>query len=587
MGYDLTLDEIKRFRQWGSQTPGHSEYGLTPGVETTTGPLGQGFTNGVGMALAEAHLAARFNRPDCKIVDHYTYAIVSDGDLMEGISHEAASLAGHLGLGKLIYLYDSNSISIDGPTSLAFTEDVAARFEAYGWHVQAIDGHDMVAVEAALGAARAETTRPSLIVARTHIGYGSPNRQDTAKAHGEPLGEEEVRLTKERYGWPPDAKFHVPEEVRTRFQQCAKAGAVREAEWRKTFTRYQQEHPEPAAQLQAALAGELPKEWDADLPNFPTDKPLATRAASGRVLDAIAPRIPTLIGGSGDLTPSNNTLPKGERAMRRDDLSGRYIHFGVREHTMGGVLNGLSLHGGLFPYGGTFLIFSDYMRPSIRLAAIMHQPVIYVFTHDSVGLGEDGPTHQPVEHLASLRAMPNLVVIRPGDATETVEAWRIALSRRDGPTALCLTRQALPVLDRSVLAPAAGLAQGGYILSDAVNSSVILIGTGSEVHLALAAQKVLAERGVPARVVSMPSTGLFDRQPSEYRETVLPPGLRARVAVEAGATFGWERYVGSHGTVVGVDRFGASAPYKTIFENLGLTAEAVAAAALRTVGASA
>ena len=586
-GYDLSLDEIKRFRQWGSQTPGHSEYGLTPGVETTTGPLGQGFANGVGMALAEAHLAARFNRPDCKIVDHYTYAIVSDGDLMEGISHEAASLAGHLGLGKLIYLYDSNSISIDGPTSLAFTEDVAARFTGYGWHVQAIDGHDMVAVEAALEAARAETTRPSLIVARTHIGFGSPNRQDTAKAHGEPLGEEEVRLTKERYGWPPDAKFHVPEEVRTRFQQCAKAGAVREAEWRKTFSRYQQEHPELAAQLQAALAGELPKEWDADLPNFPTDKPLATRAASGRVLDAIAPRIPTLIGGSGDLTPSNNTLPKGERAMRRDDLSGRYIHFGVREHTMGGILNGLSLHGGLFPYGGTFLIFSDYMRPSIRLAAIMHQPVIYVFTHDSVGLGEDGPTHQPVEHLASLRAMPNLVVIRPGDATETVEAWRIALSRRDGPTALCLTRQALPVLDRSVLAPAAGLAQGGYILSDAVNSSVILIGTGSEVHLALAAQKVLAERGVPARVVSMPSTDLFDRQPSEYRETVLPPGLRARVAVEAGATFGWERYVGSHGTVVGLDRFGASAPYKTIFENLGLTAEAVAAAALRTVGASA
>jgi len=587
MGYDLSLDEIKRFRQWGSQTPGHSEYGLTPGVETTTGPLGQGFTNGVGMALAEAHLAARFNRPDCKIVDHYTYAIVSDGDLMEGISHEAASLAGHLGLGKLIYLYDSNSISIDGPTSLAFTEDVAARFEAYGWHVQAIDGHDMVAVEAALGAARAETTRPSLIVARTHIGYGSPNRQDTAKAHGEPLGEEEVRLTKERYGWPLEPKFRIPEEVRVRFREHASKGAVREAEWRKTFTRYQQEHPEPAAQLQAALAGELPKEWDADLPNFPTDKPLATRAASGRVLDAIAPRIPTLIGGSGDLTPSNNTLPKGERAMRRDDLSGRYIHFGVREHTMGGVLNGLSLHGGLFPYGGTFLIFSDYMRPSIRLAAIMHQPVIYVFTHDSVGLGEDGPTHQPVEHLASLRAMPNLVVIRPGDATETVEAWRIALSRRDGPTALCLTRQALPVLDRSVLAPAAGLAQGGYILSDAVNSSVILIGTGSEVHLALAAQKVLAERGVPARVVSMPSTDLFDRQPSEYRETVLPPGLRARVAVEAGATFGWERYVGSHGTVVGVDRFGASAPYKTIFENLGLTAEAVAAAALRTVGASA
>jgi transketolase len=586
-GYDLSLEDIKRFRQWGSRTPGHSEYGLTPGVETTTGPLGQGFTNGVGMALAEAHLAARFNRPGHPVVDHYTYAIVSDGDLMEGISHEAASLAGHLGLGKLIYLYDSNSISIDGPTSLAFTEDVAARFEAYGWHVQAIDGHDMVAVEAALGAARAETTRPSLIVARTHIGYGSPNRQDTAKAHGEPLGEEEVRLTKERYGWPLEPKFRIPEEVRVRFREHASKGAVREAEWRKTFTRYQQEHPEPAAQLQAALAGELPKAWDAGLPNFPTEKPLATRAASGKVLDALASRIPTLIGGSGDLTPSNNTLPKGERAVRRDDLSGRYIHFGVREHAMGGILNGLSLHGGLFPYGGTFLIFSDYMRPSIRLAAIMHQPVIFVFTHDSVGLGEDGPTHQPVEHLASLRAMPNLVIIRPADATETVEAWRVALSRRDGPTALVLTRQALPVLDRSVLAPAAGVTKGGYVLSDASDPSVILIGTGSELHLALASQKLLAERGVAARVVSMPSTDLFDRQPSEYREAVLPPGLRARVSVEAGATFGWERYVGSHGTVVGLDRFGASAPYKVIFENLGLTAEAVTAAALRTVGASA
>ena len=586
-GYDLSLEDIKRFRQWGSRTPGHSEYGLTPGVETTTGPLGQGVANGVGMALAEAHLAARFNRPGHAVLDHYTYAIVSDGDLMEGISHEAASLAGHLGLGKLIYLYDSNGISIDGPTSLAFTEDVAARFTGYGWNLQTIDGHDMVAVEAALEAARAERTRPSLIVARTHIGYGSPNRQDTAKAHGEPLGEEEVRLTKERYGWPPDAKFHVPEEVRTRFQQCAKAGAVREAEWRKSLARYAQEHSELATQFQAALARELPKAWDAGLPNFPTEKPLATRAASGKVLDALALCIPTLIGGSGDLTPSNNTLPKGERAVRRDDLSGRYIHFGVREHAMGGILNGLSLHGGLFPYGGTFLIFSDYMRPSIRLAAIMHQPVIFVFTHDSVGLGEDGPTHQPVEHLASLRAMPNLVIIRPADATETVEAWRVALSRRDGPTALVLTRQALPVLDRSVLAPAAGVAKGGYVLSDASDPSVILIGTGSELHLALASQKLLAERGVAARVVSMPSTDLFDRQPSEYREAVLPPGLRARVSVEAGATFGWERYVGSHGTVVGLDRFGASAPYKVIFENLGLTAEAVTAAALRTVGASA
>ncbi|MGH7431939.1 MAG: transketolase [Candidatus Methylomirabilales bacterium] len=583
-GYDLSLEEIKRFRQWGSRTPGHSEYGLTPGVETTTGPLGQGFANGVGMALAEAHLAARFNRPGYAVVDHYTYAIVSDGDHMEGISHEAASLAGHLGLGKLVYLYDANGISIDGPTSLAFTEDVAARFVAYGWHVQAIDGHDMVAVEAALHAARAETTRPSLIVARTHIGYGSPNRQDTAKAHGEPLGEEEVRLTKERYGWSPEAKFYIPEEVVARFRECANKGAVQEDEWRNTLARYAQEHPELAAQFRAALARELPEGWDTDLPNFPTDKPLATRAASGKLLDTLAPRIPTLIGGSGDLTGSNNTLPKGEEAVKRGDFSGRYIHFGVREHAMGGILNGLALHGGLFPYGGTFLIFSDYMRPSIRLAALMHQPVIFVFTHDSIGLGEDGPTHQPVEHLASLRAMPNLVAIRPADATETVEAWRVALSRRDGPTALLLTRQAVPVVDRSVLAPARGVAKGGYVLADVERPDVILIGTGSEVHLALAAQKLLAQQGVAARVVSLPSTDLFERQPAEYQEAVLPPGVGARVAVEAAATFGWERYVGAYGTVVGLDRFGASAPYKAIFENLGLTAEAVAAAALRVLG---
>lgn len=585
-GYDLPLDEIKRFRQWGSRTPGHSEYGLTPGVETTTGPLGQGFANGVGMALAEAHLAARFNRPGYRVVDHHTYALVSDGDLMEGISHEAASLAGHLGLGKLIYLYDSNGISIDGPTSVAFTEDVAARFAAYGWHVQVIDGHDMPAVETALHAAKRETARPSLILARTHIGYGSPNRQDTAKAHGEPLGEEEVRLTKERLGWPPDAKFHVPEEVRARFRERASEGAARETGWRMTFAGYEREHPDLAAQYRAALAGQLPDGWDADLSSFPTDKPLATRAASGKVLDTLAARIPTLIGGSGDLTGSTNTLPKGERAVTRGDFSGRFIHFGVREHGMGGILNGLALHGGLFPYGGTFLIFSDYMRPSIRLAALMHQPVVFVFTHDSIGLGEDGPTHQPVEHLASLRAMPNLVTVRPADATETAEAWRLALTRRDGPTALILTRQALPVLDRRVLAPAAGVARGGYVLSDAPDPLVILIATGSEVHVALEAQRRLGEQGVAARVVSLPSTELFDRQPAEYREAVLLPGVAARVAVEAAATFGWERYVGAHGAVVGIDHFGASAPYKAIYEHLGLTVEVVTAAALRTLRAS-
>jgi transketolase len=585
-GYDLSLDEIKRFRQWGSRTPGHSECGVTPGVETTTGPLGQGFANGVGMALAEAHLASRFNRPGYPVVDHYTYGIVSDGDLMEGISHEAASLAGHLGLGKLIYLYDCNGISIDGPTSLAFTEDVAERFAAYGWHVQSIDGHDMTAVEAALHAARAETTRPSLIVARTHIGYGSPNRQGTAKAHGEPLGDEEVRLTKERYGWPTEAMFHVPEEVRARFRECARRGAAQEAEWRRTLARYALEHPELAVAFHRALARELPEGWDVDLPSFAADKPLATRTASGRVLDALAPRIPTLIGGSSDLTGSNTTLPTGEQPVKCGDYSGRYIHFGVREHAMGGILNGLALHGGLFPYGGTFLVFSDYMRPSIRLAALMHQPVIFVFTHDSIGLGEDGPTHQPVEHLASLRAMPNLIAIRPADATETVEAWRVALSRRDGPTALLLTRQAVPVLDRSVLAPASGVARGGYVLADVDRPEVILIGTGSEVHLALAAQKLLSVQGVAARVVSMPSTDLFEQQPTEYREAVLPPAIRARVAVEAAATFGWERYVGAHGAIVGLDRFGASAPYKTIFENVGITTEAVAAATLRTLGMS-
>lgn len=579
-GYDLPLDEIKRFRSWGSRAPGHPEYGCTPGVETTTGPLGQGFANGVGMALAEAHLAARFNRPGFPVVDHYTYAIVSDGDLMEGISHEAASLAGHLGLGKLIYLYDSNGISIDGPTALSFSEDVGARFKGYGWHVQTVDGHDLVAVEAALHAAKAETKRPSLIIGRTHIGYGSPNCQDTAKAHGSPLGDEELRLTKEGYGWPAEPTFHVPEEVRAHFEDYARDGAEQESAWREMLVEYGRVHSELDSCFRAALVGELPEGWEAGLPEFSTEKPLATRVASGKVIDCLAARIPTLIGGSADLTPSNNTLPQGEQSLSRDNYAGRYIRFGVREHGMGGILNGLSLHGGLFPYGGTFLVFSDYMRPSIRLAALMHQPVIFVFTHDSVGLGEDGPTHQPVEHLASLRAMPNLTVIRPADATETAEAWRVALSQRDRPTVLCLTRQSLPVLDRSLFTPAAGLHNGGYILLDAANPAVILIGTGSEVHLALTAAKLLAKRGITARVVSLPSTSLFDRQPREYRDTVLPPAITCRVAVEAGATFGWERYVGEKGAVVGLDRFGASAPGKIVLEKLGLTPEAVAETAV-------
>ena len=584
-GYDLSLDEIKRFRQWGSRTPGHPELGLTPGVETTTGPLGQGFANGVGMAIAEAHLAARFNRPGHAVVDHFTYAIVSDGDLMEGISHEAASLAGHLGLGKLIYLYDSNGISIDGPTSLAFTEDVGARLEGYGWHVQRIDGHNLVAVEKALAAAQAETARPSLVIARTHIGFGSPNRQDTAKAHGEPLGEEEVRLTKERLGWPPDLTFHVPEEVLAHFRRALAHGAAWGAEWCEKLVAYEREHPELAAEFRRALRGELPSGWEADLPTFSTDKPLATRAASGKVLDALIPKVGALVGGSADLTPSNNTQSKGQERIERGRFGGRYLHFGVREHAMGGVLNGLSLHGCLRPYGGTFLIFSDYMRPAIRLAALMHQPVVFVFTHDSIGLGEDGPTHQPIEHLWSLRAMPNLAVIRPADANEVAVAWGVALARTSGPTALILTRQSLPVLDRARLGPAEGLAQGGYVLAETPTGQldVILIATGSEVHLALEAQNRLAKQEVGARVVNLPSTELFEMQPAAYRASVLPAHVTARVAVEAGATVGWGRYVGPRGAVLGLDRFGASAPGRTVYEQLGFTPDVVVATVLQVL----
>lgn len=582
-GYDLPLDEIKRFRQWGSRTPGHPEFGLTPGVETTTGPLGQGLANAVGMAIAEAHLAARFNRPGLAIVDHHTWVLVSDGDLMEGLSHEAASLAGHLGLGKLICLYDCNGISIDGPTSLTFTEDTGARFEGYGWHVQRIDGHRMEAVEEALAVARAETARPSLIIARTRIGFGSPNRQGTAKAHGEPLGEEEVRLTKERLGWPSDLKFHVPADVLAGFREALARGQAWEAEWNERLSAYEREHLGLAAELRLALSGKLPPAWNADLPTFPPDTPQATRTASGRMLDALIPRIGALVGGSADLTPSNNTEAKGQQKIQRGALGGRYLHFGVREHAMGAILNGLALHGGVRPYGGTFLVFSDYMRPAIRLAALMHQPVIFVFTHDSIGLGEDGPTHQPVEHLASLRAIPNLVVIRPADASEVSEAWRAALTRLDGPTALVLTRQAVPVLDRERLAPASGLARGGYVLSEVGTPppQLILIATGSEVHLGLEAQRRLAAHGVGARVVSLPSTDLFEAQPKEYRDRVLPPQVTARLAIEAGATFGWDRYVGPRGAVIGLDRFGASAPGQTVYERLGLTPAAIVATALQ------
>jgi transketolase len=582
-GYNLPLGQLQAFRQWGSQTPGHPEYGLTPGIETTTGPLGQGITNAVGMAIAERSLAARFNRHGFEIVNHCTYVIASDGDLMEGISHESCSLAGHLGLGKLIVLYDDNGISIDGPTSLSFSEDVLGRFAAYGWHVQRIDGHDTTAVEAALVSARAETERPSLIACKTHIGFGSPNRQDTHKAHGEPLGVDEVRLTKEKLGWRIDEQFWVPDEAREFMQESAAIGAAQQEEWEELCAAYRQAYPELAAAFDCVLGGDLPEGWDSNLPVFPGTKPIATRAASGAGLDAIAPHLPALLGGSADLTPSNNTLPKGEHDLTREDFTGRYLHFGVREHGMGGILNGLALHGGVRPYAGTFLIFSDYMRPAIRLAALMELPVIFVFTHDSIGLGEDGPTHQPIEQITSLRLIPNLAVFRPADATETVGAWRAALGRRHAPSALVLTRQALPVIDRTCHAPAQGVARGAYILRDADHPEVILIGTGSEVHLALAAQEILAAQKVKARVVSMPCWELFDEQPDAYREAVLPSSLRARVAVEAGTTLAWGRYVGLDGAVVGLDRFGASAPYQVLYQELGITAEAVAEAARRVL----
>ncbi len=577
-GYDLPLDELKRFRQWGSRTPGHPEYGLTPGVETTTGPLGQGFANGVGMAIAERFLAATFNRPGFPIFDHYTYAIVSDGDLMEGISHEAASLAGHLGLGKIIYLYDDNEISIEGSTDLTFTEDVPARFRAYGWHVQEVDGYDLPAIEAAIRAAQDESERPSLIVCHTHIAYGSPNKQDSASAHGEPLGEEEVRLTKQALGWSPDAQFHIPDEVLTVFRRAVEQGRAAQAEWQALFERYAWEYPQEAALLQRLWAGDLPEGWEKALPDFtPADGEMATRQASGAVLNALAPVLPTLIGGSADLAPSNNTLLKGLDDFQKATPAGRNLHFGVREHAMGALLNGMALHGGVIPYGGTFLVFSDYMRPAVRLAALMEQRVVYVWTHDSVWIGEDGPTHQPVEHLLALRAIPNLVVIRPCDANETAAAWRVALERREGPTALALTRQKLPILAETARDAAETVARGAYVLADAPGAiDVILIATGSEVHLALAARKLLAEKGIAARVVSMPSWELFDAQEPAYREWVLPPQVTARLAIEAGVTLGWEKYVGPAGGVIGLDRFGASAPYKVLMEQFGFTPQAVA-----------
>lgn len=598
-GYDLPLDQIKQFRQWGSITPGHPEHSLTPGVETTTGPLGQGFANGVGMAIAERHLASRFNRPGFDLIDHTTYGIVSDGDLMEGVAAEAASLAGHLRLGKLIYLYDNNFISLASSTDLTFTEDRARRFDAYGWHTQTIDnGNDLDAIDRAIAAARRETGRPSIVLVRTHLGYGSPHKQDSFEAHGSPLGTNEVRLTKENLGWPVEPAFHIPSAALDQFRRALDAGKEEEAKWNETFERYARAYPDPAGELRLLMDGNLPGGWEDAIPRYaPDPKGVATRVASGKVLNAIAARLPAVIGGSADLNPSTYTaLPgmgdaespsfaPGDRqgsAGGEWSYSGRNLHFGVREHAMGSVCNGLAVHGGTIPYTATFLVFSDYMRPAIRLAALMRAGVIFVFTHDSVALGEDGPTHQPIEHLAALRAIPGLLVIRPCDANETAEAWRIAIQQRGRPSALIFSRQAVPTLDRTDLAPADLLRRGAYVLADAPGGrpDLILIASGSEVHLTLAARERLAKENVRARVVSMPCWELFDEQPADYREAVLPRSVAARLAVEAGVSQGWRNYTGDRGDIIGIDRFGASAPGNVVMEKLGMSVDNVVRRAL-------
>jgi transketolase len=585
-GYDLSLAELKNFRQWQSKTPGHPEYGDTPGVETTTGPLGQGLAIGVGMAIAERHLAARFNRPGHEIINHSTYGIVSDGDLMEGISHEAASLAGHLKLGKLIYLYDDNHISIEGKTDLAYTEDRLQRFEAYGWHVQQVEeGNDLAAIEKALTAARAAADRPSLIAVRTLIGYGSPNRQNTAKAHGEPLGDEERKLAKENLGWPLEPLFHIPADALDNFRKCVDRGLELEQQWTTTLRNYLKEYPVEGSALEKQLKGELPPGWDKDIPVFPADpKGKATRVISGLVLNAIAGNVPGLMGGSADLAPSNKTMIDNEKDFQAGSYEQRNIHFGVREFGMAAVMNGMALHGGFIPYGGTFLIFSDYMRPAIRLACLMKQHVIYVLTHDSIGLGEDGPTHQPIEHLASLRAIPNLTVLRPADANETAEAWKFAVKNNRGPTVLALTRQSLPTLDRTVLGPAASLQRGAYILKDTpATPDALILASGSEVELGLEASEILAQESITARVISMPSWELFDAQAEDYRNSILPENVKTRIAIEAGSPQGWHKYVGINGVVVGLNHFGASAPMKDLFTHFGITTEAVVQAVRRQI----
>lgn len=581
-GYKVTLEDLKQFRQYESKTPGHPEYWCIPGIETTTGPLGQGFATGVGIAIAERFLANYFNREGFNIIDYYIYAIVSDGDLMEGVSHEAASLSGHLKLGKLIYLYDSNKISIEGSTSLTFTEDVEKRFSAYGWHVQKLnDGNNINEISEAIGLAKNEKEKPSLIIVPTHIGYGSPNKQDTAEVHGAPLGEEEAKLTKINLGWKFTESFYVPDEVLEHFRKALEIGKEAEENWQKLFYEYEKKFPELAIELEKAFVEMVERdcpqrglslEWNID---FDVSKDIATREASGKVINEIAGKLKFLIGGSADLAPSNNTYIKLSGDFSASDYSSRNFRFGVREHAMGAISNGIALSKFLIPYCGTFLIFSDYMKPAIRLAAMMKLRVIYVFTHDSIGLGEDGPTHQPIEHLASLRAIPNLVVIRPADATETKEAWRVAIERKEGPTALILTRQKLPVIDRKKFPSANLLEKGAYILFDSEKIDIILIASGSEVHLALESGKKLNESGIGVRVVSMPSWQLFESQSNEYKRKIFPSEIKKRLAVEAGASLGWHKYVGLDGEVIGIDRFGASAPYKTLFEKFGFTVNSI------------
>jgi transketolase len=575
-GYDVSLDDIRNFRQLGSKTPGHPEHGLTPGAEVSSGPLGQGFGNAVGIAIAQAHLAARFNQPGFPIADFRVYGICSDGDLMEGVSSEAASLAGHLQLGNLIFLYDDNSITIEGNTSLTFSEDVGKRFEAYGWHVQRIDGNDLEAIDAALKKAEVEKTKPSLIVAKTHIAFGSPNKQDTAASHGAPLGEEEIALTKRNLGWPYREPFTVPEEAYAQFHLAAKRGAEAENKWREILARYEKEHPKLAEEWKAFMRGELPENWRSLLPKYsPSDKPMATRIVSGKVLNALAREIPALFGGSADLAPSTMTYLDGLGDFGAGNYAGHNLHFGIREHAMAACMNGIALTAPFQVFGSTFLVFSDYMRPAIRLAAMTKLKVIYVFTHDSIGVGEDGPSHQPIEHLAALRAIPNMIVIRPADAKETVAAWEFILESKDGPVALILSRQVLPILDIDQETVNSGVRRGGYVVSEPKKGApqLLLLATGSEVNLTNAAAKQLENEGVAARVISLPSWELFSRQPQAYRDEVLPPSVSARLAVEAASPMGWERFVGLNGAIIGMESFGASAPAGKLFEYFGFTVQ--------------